>query len=111
MATATQGGDLIVDLVGDRGIDWAVETVPIRAQDIVSHIIIIVTRWWACVVCPVCLTEHNVETVTVTETWQQDGREIPYDATYKYCDVVDLHFETEELLKANIDTCRRMGFF
>ncbi len=41
MATATQDGDLIVDLVGDRGIDWAVEAASIRAQDIVSHIIII----------------------------------------------------------------------
>lgn len=41
MAAATQDGDLTVDLVGDRGIDWAVETVPIRVQDIVSHTTII----------------------------------------------------------------------
>ena len=51
--------------------------------------------------CPCCMNEHEVQTVSVKETASFKDRRVSYDAVYNYCDLADELFEDEKQLQEN----------
>ena len=48
--------------------------------------------------CLLCMEEHDVDIVKVTETEVFKDEEVSFEATYEYCPNVDEFVETEELI-------------
>ncbi len=51
--------------------------------------------------CLICMEEHEVDTVEVTETEIFKNEDVSFTATYEYCSNTDEYLETEEMIKAN----------
>jgi hypothetical protein len=51
--------------------------------------------------CLICMEEHQVDTVQVTEIEIFKDEEVSFTATYEYCSNADEYLETEEMIKAN----------
>lgn len=51
--------------------------------------------------CPCCMEEHEVETVTVKEQATFKDTAVEYDACYQYCDTADELFMDEEQMRVN----------
>lgn len=51
--------------------------------------------------CLLCMEEHEVKTVQITEEVEQRGKEICFKAIYEYCELADELLETEEMIRIN----------
>jgi hypothetical protein len=51
--------------------------------------------------CLLCMEEHVVETVEVSEHRIYKDEEVSFTARYEYCSTTENFLETEELIKAN----------
>lgn len=51
--------------------------------------------------CLICMEEHEVDTVKVTDKEMYKGEEVSFNATYEYCTNAEEYLETEEMVKAN----------
>ncbi|RBP00001.1 type II TA system antitoxin MqsA family protein [Rossellomorea aquimaris] len=51
--------------------------------------------------CLLCMEEHEVETVEVTDDEIFKGEEVQFTAKYEYCSATEDLMETEEMIKAN----------
>ena len=51
--------------------------------------------------CLICMDEHMVTDVQVTETMHFKAEEIAYSAKYIYCRSTEKYLETEALMKKN----------
>jgi len=51
--------------------------------------------------CFVCMEEHEVKTVRVTDIEEFKGEEVSFESTYEYCDDDDEFIESEEMIRSN----------
>ncbi len=51
--------------------------------------------------CPCCMEEHNVQTVTVAESNIFKGIPVEYNAEYSYCDKTDELYADENQVSSN----------
>lgn len=51
--------------------------------------------------CLICMEEHEVQTVILTDTEEYKGVEVSFRATYEYCVHTGEYLETEDMIKAN----------
>lgn len=51
--------------------------------------------------CLICMEEHEVYTVEVTDNEVYKGEEVSFVATYEYCSNAEEYLETEKLIKLN----------
>jgi hypothetical protein len=45
--------------------------------------------------CLICMEEHEVQTVIVTDVEEYNGEEVSFEAIYEYCSLSDEYLETE----------------
>ncbi len=51
--------------------------------------------------CLICMEEHDVQTVILTDNEEFKGEDVSFDATYEHCTNADEYLETEDMIKAN----------
>jgi len=51
--------------------------------------------------CLICMEEHEVQIVIVTDIEEFKDEEIVFEATYEYCVSADEYLEIEEMIKSN----------
>lgn len=51
--------------------------------------------------CILCMEEHGIRTVKMSETEEFKGTSVEFEAVYEYCDQTDELLETEEYIKSN----------
>ncbi|MBO4678140.1 MAG: XRE family transcriptional regulator, partial [Lachnospiraceae bacterium] len=52
-------------------------------------------------ICPCCMEEHEVKTVSIKEQATFKERQVNYDAVYTYCDAADELYMDEHQLQEN----------
>lgn len=56
--------------------------------------------------CPCCMTEHDVQIVTVQEDNMYKGEHVGYTAEYSYCERADRMFADERQIVLNWESMR-----
>ena len=51
--------------------------------------------------CFICMEEHEVKTVILSDTEKFKGEDVSFDATYEFCSNADEYLETESMIKGN----------
>ena len=51
--------------------------------------------------CPICMEEHEVQTVKLLDTEKFRGVEVEFQSVYEYCERADQLLEDEEMIRAN----------
>ena len=51
--------------------------------------------------CLICLEEHEVQTIMLTDTEEYKGGEVSFKAIYEYCSLADEYLETEDMIREN----------
>jgi len=51
--------------------------------------------------CLICMEEHEVQTVVVTDIEMYKEKEVSFEGTYEYCIHADEYLETEDMIKEN----------
>jgi len=51
--------------------------------------------------CLICMKEHEVQTVSVTDVEEYNGEEVSFEAIYEYCSLSDEYLETEDMIRKN----------
>ncbi|MEA3422569.1 MAG: DUF4065 domain-containing protein [Bacillota bacterium] len=51
--------------------------------------------------CLICMEEHEVQTVILTDIEEFKGEKVSFDAIYEYCTYADEYLETEDMIKVN----------
>lgn len=51
--------------------------------------------------CLICMEEHEVQKVSISETEEFKGEDVEFDASYEYCSNADEFMETEEMARKN----------
>jgi hypothetical protein len=51
--------------------------------------------------CLICMEEHEVQTVIVTDVEEYIGEEVSFEAIYEYCGHADEYLETEDMIRKN----------
>jgi hypothetical protein len=58
--------------------------------------------------CLICMEEHEVQTVIVTDVEEYNGEEVSFEAIYEYCSLSDEYLETEDMISGICqDSCRQ----
>ena len=52
-------------------------------------------------ICPCCMEEHAIKTITITEITDFKGVSVQYEAQYTYCEISDETYEDEQQLTLN----------
>jgi hypothetical protein len=51
--------------------------------------------------CLICMEEHEVQTVIVTDVEEYNGEEVSFEAIYEYCSLSDEYLETEDMISSS----------